>query len=457
MIINILPAVILVATIIFILLQRILNIKDEQNLILALLGVILAFVANFHYLPDMDPAGLNTDFLGRLAAGGGLAAVIFTLSLTFGEKKLREKYAAFSILLLTGAVGLIAATASLNLLVVFIGLELICLSCYFLSTFTENGYEMEIFHRDSAATVAFLGGMGLFFLETGTLELEVVTSGTETLTTTGQAGLLLLIIFLFIRSGIIPFHKLQLQEESRAVAPAAFYISIVPRIFSFVLLFRLTDLFSNFAAWRLILTGFAGLTIILGSMLAYVQKDPRRMLAYSSVVHSGLLLAGLTAAEPPVFGAVIYFLFLLLVMNTVAYGVIYKSTAAGKKNKFTALNNLGSNSIFAAPCAAVAMLSLAGFITTGGFTGRFYLLQTILADKNYFLLFSVFAGTIISLGYYLQTIICIFSCSEKTTGKKVSFHPFFYPGCLLATFMIIYAGLYPNFLIEFIRQGLGGG
>ncbi len=457
MIINILPAVILGITIVLILLQRLLNIKDEQNLILSSLGAFLALIANFHYLPGLDPAGINTDFLARLAAGAGLLTVIFTAGLSFGEKNLEDKCAGFSILLLCGTVGLIAATASFHLLVIFVGLELVSLSCYFLSSPGKKINFPKIFLHDSVTTILFLGGLSLLFLETGSLKLNLIAEQISQATTTGQAGLLFLIIALFYRGGIIPFHKVQFYEETEAITPAAYYNSIIPRLFSFFVLIRLIQVIPEFETWNFMLIILAALTIIGANLLASVQKDPRKMLVYSSIAHGGYLLAGLTTLQPEGHSAVIFYIFLLVVMNCVAYGIIFKQTSEYENKNFENLAGFARRHLLVGGCGAVALFSLAGFIPTGGFMARFYLFQSILADNNYFLLFAVFTGILISIRYYSRTIIYLYSIKNEKKADEVFLHPFFYPGCFIGAVIIFYAGLYPGNLMGIILMGLSGG
>jgi NADH-quinone oxidoreductase subunit N len=187
-------------------------------------------------------------------------------------------------------------------------------------------------------------------------------------------------------------------------------MAVATKAAAFGVMLRLFDvaLFDARVDWAPALATLAAITIIVGNVGALGQSSLKRMLAYSSVAQAGYMLAGVVVATRLGLQATVFYLAVYLVMNLAAFAVIVareRETPFG--DDLASLNGLGASRPLLAWPMTIAMLALAGFPATGGFIGKFYLIDATVSDGFTWLAVFIVIGSMISLGYYLRVIAAI--------------------------------------------------
>src|SRR6201996_4854409 len=242
-------------------------------------------------------------------------------------------------LLCFGAVGMMLMTCSVELLMVFVGLEISSISTYILCGFRKGhatGSESSIkyFLLGSFATAFFLYGIALAFGSTGSTRIDSISLGLSTTTTPTLALLALALILIGIgfKVSAAPFHVWTPDVYQGAPAPVVGLMSTAPKAAAFAVLLRL--LFTGFPEmqhrWSVLLWVLAVLSMTLGNLGALRQRDVKRMLAYSSIAHAGYLLAAYTAFAPDAIASASFYTAAYAAMNAGAFLVLAQLAGYGE-------------------------------------------------------------------------------------------------------------------------------
>ena len=284
---------------------------------LAILGTIAAGGASWYQLSfgriNAFSGTIQVDafsvFFHFVIAGVVLVTLLGSLDYFDGNASHAGEYFALS---LFGAVGMMLMTCSVELLMVFVGLEISSISTYIMAGFRKGqatGSESSIkyFLLGSFATAFFLYGIALSYGATGSTTISSIAAGLGTSATPTMAFLALAMIIIGIgfKVSAAPFHVWTPDVYQGAPAPVVGLMSTAPKAAAFAVLLRIT--FSGYASmehrWAILLWILAALSMTIGNLGALVQRDVKRMLAYSSIAHAGYLLVAFTAfparASPP--------------------------------------------------------------------------------------------------------------------------------------------------------------
>src|SRR5438477_1173654 len=357
----------------------------------------------------------------------GLA--FFAVLLTKSEKSLRHPGEYLAILLLA-TVGLMLLVSSEELLMIFIGLELLGLSLYVMVAFdktdvrsAEAGLKYFLFGSTSSAFTLF--GISLIYGMTGTTGLVAIS--TRLATTSVQpllaVGIVMTLVGFAFKIAAAPFHLWAPDAYQGAPVPSAAFIASGSKVASFVVLGKIVLIgfapvqgsagwHAMVAGWSPVLAALAALSIVIGNLVALAQSNVRRLLAYSAVAHAGYTLIGFVAGDRQGFSAALFYTTVYAVTLVGAFGVVGVVRRETGSDDFSNFCGLSSRSPLLAGCMAVFMLSLAGIPPLAGFFGKFYLFSTALhAGANHALLWLVALGLIgsfVSLYYYLLVLKAIF-------------------------------------------------
>jgi NADH-quinone oxidoreductase subunit N len=402
-----------------------------------------------------------------------LALAFVTIPLAASEKFLRNR-AEFLAMLLLGTVGLMLLVGSEELLTIFIGLELLGLSLYVMAAFdkvdirsAEAGLKYFLFGSTASAFTLF--GISVVYGMTGATALaaigEKLGSNVQPLL---AVGVVMTLIGFAFKIAAAPFHLWAPDAYQGAPIPSAAFIASASKVASFVVLGKIVlvgfESFHGSAAWHAMLAGWspvlaalAVLSILLGNFVALVQKNVRRLLAYSAVAHGGYTLIGFVAGGRDGFSATLFYTTIYAVTLVGAFavtGMVRRETGGDDLQNFT---GLAARSPFAAACMSIFMLSLAGLPPLAGFFGKFYLFSVALrADRGLlWLVIVALFGSFVSLYYYL--IVLKFVFVEKSREPGDSFAPLHF--ILKATIAVLAAavlvfGLLPQTLIAQILAAL---
>ena len=358
-----------------------------------------------------------------------LALAFFTVLLTQSQKAPRHP-GEYLALVLLAAVGLMLLVGSEELLMIFIGLELLGLSLYVMAAFdqadvrsAEAGLKYFLFGSTSSAFTLF--GISLIYGVTGTTALASIATKLSSMSVQplfAVAIVMTLIGFAF-KIAAAPFHLWAPDAYQGAPVPSAAFIASGSKVASFVVLGKIVLVgfapvhgsagwHAMVAGWSPVLAALAALSIVIGNLLALAQANVRRLLAYSAVAHTGYTLIGFVAGDRDGFSAALFYITVYAVTLVGAFGVVGVVRRETGDDDYANFSGLVFRSPLLAGCMAIFMLSLAGIPPLAGFFGKFYLFSAALhAVGNQGLLWLValgLVGSFVSLYYYLLVLKAIF-------------------------------------------------
>src|SRR5207248_582985 len=355
------------------------------------------------------------------------------------EKALRNPGEYIAVLLL-GSVGLMLLVGSEELLMIFIGLELLGMSLYVLAAFdkadvhsAEAGLKYFLFGSTASAFTLF--GISLIYGMSGTTALATIGQklGAGPLQPLLAVGVVMTLIGFAFKIAAAPFHPWAPDAYQGAPVPSAAFIASGSKVASFVVLGKIVLIgfgpahgsaawHAMIAGWAPVLAALAALSIVVGNLVALAQSNVRRLLAYSAVAHAGYTLLGLVAGGREGFSATLFYTTVYAFTLVGAFGVVALVRRETGGDDFKNFAALWSRSPLLSGCMAIFMLSLAGLPPLAGFFGKFYLFSTAMrTGPNHGLLWLValaLLGSFISLYYYLIVLKVIF-VDEKPQPETV--------------------------------------
>jgi NADH-quinone oxidoreductase subunit N len=371
-----------------------------------------------------------------------IALAFFAILLTTSEKT-RSHAGEYLAIVLLATVGLMLLVGSEELLMIFIGLELLGLSLYVMAAFdkadlrsAEAGLKYFLFGSTSSAFTLF--GISLVYGMSGTTGLSAISEKLTTATVQPllAVGIVMTLVGFAFKIAAAPFHLWAPDTYQGAPVPSAAFIASGSKVASFVVLGKIVLVgfapLSGSAAWHAMVAGWspvlavlAALSILVGNFVALAQSNVRRLLAYSAVAHAGYTLVGLVAGGRDGFSAALFYTTTYAITLIGAFGVVAFVRSETGGDDFSNFAGLASRSPLLAGCMAVFMLSLAGIPPLAGFFGKFYLFSAALhANPRHGLLWLVavaLGGSLMSLYYYLIVLKAIFVDEPaETHGDRLS-------------------------------------
>jgi NADH-quinone oxidoreductase subunit N len=332
-------------------------------------------------------------------------------------------------LVLFGAVGMMLMTCSVELLMVFVGLEISSISTYIMAGFRKGQASateasIKYFLLGSFATAFFLYGIALAFGATGSTRIDSISMGLATTATPTLAilALALIIIGIGFKVSAAPFHVWTPDVYQGAPAPVVGLMSTAPKAAAFAVLLRI--LFSGFPSyeprWAGLIWIIAALSMFVGNLGALMQRDVKRMLAYSSIAHAGYLLVAYTAFPADGIASACFYTAAYAAMNVGAFTVI---TQIGGYNERARTIDDYAGLALKRPVLAAALglflLSLIGIPFTGGFFGKFYVFSAALHSGRVWLAVIGLLNSGIACFYYLRLLAAIYT-RPTTENDRIS-------------------------------------
>jgi len=358
-----------------------------------------------------------------------LALAFFTVLLARSDRSSRNPGEYLAMLLLA-TIGLLLLVGTEELLMIFIGLELTSLSLYVMTAFDKTDVRsaeagLKYFLFGSTASAFTLFGLSFIYGMSGTTGLAAIGQklATQPMQPLLFVGIVMTLVGLAFKIAAAPFHLWAPDAYQGAPVPSAAFIASGSKVASFVVLGKMVLVgfapvhgsaawHAMIAGWSPVLAALAALSIVIGNLVALVQTNVRRLLAYSAVAHAGYTLLGLVAGGRDGFSATLFYTTVYAFTLVGAFGVVAlvrRETGGDDLSNFSAL---WSRSPLLAGCMAIFLLSLAGLPPLAGFFGKFYLFSVALrSGANHGLLWLVvlaLLGSFISLYYYLIVLKMIF-------------------------------------------------
>lgn len=382
-----------------------------------------------------------------------LVTLISMSYLDRGDKKQGPYY----LLILLATLGMMLMAAGNELIIVFLGLELMSLSLYVLAGyFRENPASSEAGMKylllGAFASAFFLYGIALIYGGAGTTSVPAIA---EAITTDDKSPLLLAGMFLLVvgfgfKVAIVPFHQWAPDVYEGAPTTIAAFISAGPKAAGFAAFLRIfMEALPNLQGeWSGVLILLAMLTMTVGNVIAIAQTNIKRMLAYSSIAHAGYVLIGLAAANNDGISSAMLYLLIYCVMNIGAFGaVILAKTEDGESLMISDYAGLGTRKPLLAMFMSIMLLSLAGFPPTAGFVGKFYIFKAAVGAGHIWLVIIGAVNTAISAFYYLRVVVTMYM---REPEEELEFSPYtstLVIGLIIAAIGVFLIGILPSLML----------
>jgi NADH-quinone oxidoreductase subunit N len=341
----------------------------------------------------------------------GLFVVIFIgRDLKSIPERIHPEYFMF---LFLSSLGLTLMTSSVELLTILIAMELSSYSLYVLIPLRKQifGNHMEAAIKyiifGAAATGVMLFGMSYLFGLTQSTDLTVLVQKLPLMLTQPLAvvGLLLVLCGFFFKLAVIPFHFWAPDVYQGAANETTTFIATMPKLAGLALMLRVASLAGpNNLDLVKILVLLAALSMTFGNLVALVQQDVKRLLAYSSIAHAGYILLGVLTLNVNGYAAAFYHITAYLLMNLACFMVVCSVSRQGEDVTLGDLSGLYKRSPLLAFTLAVGAFALAGIPPTAGFTGKLFLFTAALDQGHLALVIIAAVNTAISIFFYLNMV-----------------------------------------------------
>jgi NADH-quinone oxidoreductase subunit N len=367
--------------------------------------------------------------------------------------------------------GMLLMLRSVELLTIFVCLELLSLCLYALAAYNRKvvvGSEsaLKYFLMGAFASAFVLYGIALLYGATGSTYLPEISSALAAGTATpwlAVIGVLLLIAGFGFKMSIVPFHAWAPDTYQGAPSPFVAFLSVAPKAASaFVLIRVLAMVFPEAAGahWPTVVATLAVLSMVVGNVLALVQDDVKRMLAYSGIGHMGYLLiplAGLDLAPAanggagPTWTAVLVYLAAYALMNAGAFAVVAMLYARpGEQHLISELSGWGYRYPLLGLVLTVCMLSLGGIPPTLGFLGKYLVfLHAVRHGQTWLALVGV-GTSIVGVFYYLRVVYYLYMKEEVREPSGLLIDGWGKAAAVLAALGTLAFGLFPAWLLGWI-------
>jgi NADH-quinone oxidoreductase subunit N len=345
-------------------------------------------------------------------AGFLVVAVALLYSRRYLENRdiLRGEY---YVLALTALLGIFVLVSANSLLTVYLGVELLALSVYALVAFDRDSgvsaeAAMKYFVLGAIASGALLYGMSLIYGLTGTLELgEIATRLHPPLSAGVVLGLVFIVVAVAFKLGTVPFHMWLPDVYEGAPTSVTLFIGTVPKIAYFALTLRLLaqGLAGTTAEWTQMLAALAVLTLVVGNLVALVQTNIKRLLAYSTIANVGFIVLGFVAGTPDGYAAALYYMLVYVLVALGSFGVVLLASAKGFEcDRLDDFKGLHKRDPLLALVMMVLMFSTAGVPPFVGFWAKLRIFQVLWETHHLYLVVLAAATSVIGVYYYLRVV-----------------------------------------------------
>ena len=385
---------------------------------ISLAGILLAAAANAWLLTlhevtpgatiALDAFRVFSNFLFLLAAA--LFVLISTRYLEQEHLRLGELY----VLVLLGTVGMMVFAGSRDLMVIFLGLELMSVPVYVLTGANRRSRRsaegaLKYFLLGAFSSAFFLFGIAMIYGGARSTNLALIASaiGTDGLGANAlvRIGMALLAVGFGFKVAAVPFHMWTPDAYEGAPAPITGFMAAGVKAAAFAAFLRvfLTAFPGLYDTWSEMVFWLAVVTMVAANLIALVEPNVKRMLAYSSISHAGYLLVALVAASALGAASFLFYLIVYTLMTVGAFAVLLAVAGPGEELlDVESYSGLGWRQPLLGICMTIFLLSLAGFPFTGGFMGKVFILQAAVAKDDVALAIVLVLASLVSYWYYLR-------------------------------------------------------
>lgn len=366
----------------------------------------------------------------------------------------------FYALLMWGTVGMMMMAKGLDLLIVVLGLEMLSICIFVLVGYhrrlsVSNEASLKYFLMGAFATGFILYGIALFYGATQSTNLNVMARWFATADTSSP---LLTVAFVLLMSGLgfklalAPFHGWAPDVYQGAPSPVAGWLSVAPKAATLVALARLFYAMGPalpHTSWMKMVGALSILSMILGNAVAIVQRDLKRMLAYSGIAHVGYMTMAMLTVRDDSLAAVAVYTIAYALMNIGAFGVV--SMLAKNQNDPQTLEDiagLGFRRPFYGLALTICMFSLAGLPPTAGFIAKFFVFKAVVDSGHVSIALVGILTSIVSVYYYLRVVYFLYMKEPAEHPVSLGADVFTVGGLAISIIGILLIGLFPAPLFD---------
>lgn len=435
--------------------------------VFAFIGSLAAVVAsmyqaNYHGLSYFNVVRVDTFSVFFHVVVIAISALAILASLDYLDQegiRAGEYYA----LILFGTVGMCLMSSAVELLMLFIALEISSISTYILAGFrrrlaSSTESSLKYFLLGSFATGFFLYGIALIYGATGTTNVIAIAQALSRGDVPSIAYLALAMMFVGMgfKVASAPFHVWTPDVYEGAPAPVVALMSTGPKAAAFALMLRvLFGSFDQLGSWWLPLVWVsAALSMTLGNIGALLQNNVKRMLAYSSIAHAGYVMVAFAARQEIGVAAAIFYAASYGAMNLGAFAVVSHYGSAGER--YTSIDDyagLGRRSPLLALTLSIFLLSLIGIPLTGGFLAKFYVFNAALKSELVWLTIIGVVNSAIAAYYYLRLIVVMYMRDGDDSVPLVRVPAAITAALVIAAGATIYLGIMPGRVLDLATRG----
>jgi NADH-quinone oxidoreductase subunit N len=390
------------------------------------------------------------------AAFGGLMIFSTLCILLIPTRYLSENdshlEAIYALILFSLIGGLLMISAS-NLVTFFVGLEILSISLYILAashktSVFSNEAGMKYFIMGSFASAFLLLGIALMFGATNSLYYQdiftYINTFPGTLPTILKAGIILVAIGMAFKVAAAPFHFWAPDVYHGSPTLISVYMITTIKVAGFAAFLRLTQMCfgTDTSIWAMSLAVISAISIVVGNFSALAQTKTKRMLAYSSVAHTGYFLLALVSVNKGSASIFLYYSLAYVLSNIVAFAVIIQLKQSLANSGFEAFNGLARKNRVVALSMAIAMLSLTGIPPLAGFLAKYLAFTSAIQYGFLWLVLIAIAGSVVSIFYYFKPVINMYM--KPADELEVSFPKISVGLIIVLSLLTIVAGVAPG-------------
>jgi len=439
---------------------------------IALIGSLAALAATVYQVGCPGMAFWNTIRVDSFSIFFHLVvigAAAVTMLASFEYLRVQEIRAGeYFALILFGAVGMGLMSSAVELVLIFIALEISSISTYILAGFLRHDpasteSSLKYFLLGSFATAFFLYGIALMFGATGSTNISEIAAALRAARppVIAFAAMGLMFVGLGFKVAAAPFHVWTPDVYEGAPAPVVGFMSTAPKMAVFAVLLRILFaseglglMMGTRPVWFWWVWVAAALSMTLGNLGALVQTNVKRLLAYSAIAHAGYLLIAFAAAPQAGISAAMFYAASYTAMNVGAFIVVSHFANAGERYvKLEDYTGLGRRAPGLAAVLTVFLISLIGIPATAGFFAKFYVFSAALQSNLVWLTIIAVVNSAIGAYYYLRVVVVMYMRDPRGEVPVMHVSPGVKVSLAISVILTIYLGILPGRVLDYALQG----
>ncbi len=472
------PELIIISALLLVIVLDVIPASKEYTFHLSLSAILLAGLFLWHSYGESHGLFMRMISIDPFSHFFKMIFLLSTFSIiliSHYDKQLDKNFSSeYNALLLIVLLGMFLMSSSINLLMIYLSIELVSIPSYILAGMLKNDKESNEASLKYVIFGSFASGLMLFGLSilyglTGSTDIGLVSSSLQNIEypLTIYFPLILIMVGFGYKISMVPFHFWTPDVYEGAPTPITAFLSVAPKAAGFAILIRVfytmftldgsvSNTFPlNNINWPALIAIASCITMTLGNLLAVQQEDVKRMLAYSSISHVGFMLMAFAIISPEAVRAIMLYLFIYLFMNLSAFYMAIFASNKLNAHHIEDWNGLGSKNPILSAFMALTLISLTGLPPTAGFVGKFYIFAELFKHQQFYWLAVVaILNSVVSLYYYFKIVKSMYLEDVEGVVDKVYAHPVVNWSIIIFSSQNLLFFIYWEPLIGFIEKSI---